>query len=471
MQNWNKRLIVALTFGALIVTLFTNCNNDPASIGLGVLPTSDFLEAGTDSQKIVAKNIYPENILSDGFSKEAVGIIGYLNDPRIGATKADMVAEINAAVAFDSLNLDGVNYFPDSVILSLHYKNLSWYGDKNTKLHVKVHELTERLGAATPYYSNKPMEGNYDATLLGEAVILPNAHKTDSAWSSAKTKTVQIKLSSEFADKLFEIKNISTVDKESRDKIKDVVNGLYITVEDKDASEVGALLRIEMLNPSTNVTLHYRKEVFDKTNQQVLSITKQHYTFPISTEGRVFNRFSHTPLPTVVQDDSDAPELYIQGMAGSLVEIDLSPIYKQWRDSISNAADKDYSLGFSLIDLIFHVDTSKMALEEKYYFPMSSNVILLVKNEKGGFEYPVFTKDNNKYSAFVSSGVSTFSEKEKTFKFHMYKEYFEQVLDGTIEEQLFYLRLPTTAFNFNRVALYNSHPTLYPKVKVKYVKY
>ncbi len=479
MQNLNQQLRSTLSLGVFIISFFMSCTNDPASMGIDILPTSDVLKAAADSQRIVAKNILPENILSDGFSKGAVGFLGYFKDPALGNTKADMVAEINVAAAFDNLNLDGVNYFPDSAVLNLYYTNNSWYGKKETKLHLQVYELSERLEANKPYYSNELMTGRYYPELLGEKIISPDGGKVDSVWIADKSETIHIKLSSEFALKLFELKNISTEDKEHRDKIKDIINGLYITLDDEQSSsDIGALLKIDLLNSLTNVTLHYRKEVYDLTNNQVLGVSKEKYIFPINTEGRIFNRFEHDFSSDVIENNPDAPRLFLQGMAGSYAEIDLTPIYTQWKDSVKEAKENNYNIGFSGVDFIFYADTTTWTQDEKkaYNVPMNSQIILVVKNEKGQFEQPTYTKSGNSYAAFENSGTATYSQKTNRFKFSMKKEYFEQMMEENIEAPSFYLRLPNTSFNYNRVVLYNHYidekgKDFHPMVKVKYVKF
>lgn len=480
MQNLQQGLKRTLSLGVVIILFLASCTNDPASMGIDVLPSSDVLKAAADSQRIVAKNILPENILSDGFSKGAVGLLGYFKDPKLGATKADMVAEINVASAFDSLNLDGVNYFPDSVVLNLYYTNKSWYGKKDAKLHLQVYELSERLSADLPYYSDEPMTGRFYPELLGEKVITPDAGKVDSLWTAHKSDTIHIKLSTEFAQKLFDLKDMSTEDKAHRDKIKDKVKGLYITLnEQESSSDIGALLKIDMLNSLTNVTLHYRKEVYDLTSDEVLRVDRKSYRFPINTEGRIFNRFEHEVSTHVSDNDPDEERLYLQGMAGSYAEIDLTPIYEQWKDSLSKATDKnDYKIGFSGVDFIFHADTSSWTLDEKRTFniPMSDQILLVVKNDKGKFEQPTYTRNGDTFAAFANSSVATYSEKTNSFKFSMYKEYFEEMLKDNAEAPSLYLRLPSTAFNYNRVILYNNYvdengKDLHPMIKVKYVKF
>lgn len=480
MQNLHQGLKSTLSLGVLIILFLTSCTNDPASMGIDILPSSDVLEAALDSQRIVAKNILPENILSDGFSKNAVGLLGYYKDPELGATKADIVAEINIASAFDSLNLDGVNYFPDSVVLNLYYTNKSWYGKKDAKLHLQVYELSERLSADLPYYSNEPMTGRFYPELLGEKVITPDAGKVDSLWTAHKSDTIHIKLSTEFAQKLFDLKDMSTEDKAHRDKIKDKVKGLYITLnEQESSSDIGALLKIDMLNSLTNVTLHYRKEVYDLSSNEVLRVDKKTYKFPINTEGRIFNRFEHNFSTNIIENAPDAQRLYLQGLAGSYAEIDLTPIYDQWKDSVNKTTGKNnYNIGFSGVDFIFYADTSSWTQEEKKAFnvPMNNQIVLVVKNDKGKFEQPTYTKGGNTYAAFANSGLATYSQKNNSFKFSMYKEYFEQMLEENIVAPSFYLRLPNTAFNYNRVILYNNFvddkgTDLHPTVKIKYVKF
>jgi len=105
-----------------------------------------------------------------------------------------------------------LNYFPDSVVLNLYYTNYSWFGDKEAGLNLNVYQ-TGRLSPDQPYNSNEPMNGHYNPVVLGEKDISPYNNRTDASWTVYKTDTIQIRLTDELAQRLFNVRNISTGDK------------------------------------------------------------------------------------------------------------------------------------------------------------------------------------------------------------------------------------------------------------------
>ncbi|MGQ1947332.1 DUF4270 family protein [Geofilum sp. OHC36d9] len=474
MQNLKQRLATALGSIVLSSLIIVGCTNDPSNIGGQILPTSDLITANADSQKMVVKNILPESILSDGTMQGAVGFIGHFNDPRLGSTKSDFVTEVNIGDAIDSLDADGLNYFPDSVVLNLYYTNYSWFGDKDASLNLKVYELTERLSSDQPYYSNEPMDGRYNPVALGEKRITPYDNRTDSLWSAYKADTIQIRLTDELASRLFDVRNISTGDKSERDAFKDILNGLYVTLDNSLDVTNGVLLRIDLLNTLSNLTLYYHKEFYDLEKEQILAIESHNYVFPINEEGRIFNRFEHTYTSNVIFNDTDAGQVFAQGMAGSYMEVDLSDIYEQWADSVDHYRISNSQLGFSVVELILKADTTTLDEEEDLYLPKSQTLSIKVKNEDGKFTYPSYEENNESYMGFSNSGQAGFNSEKASFTFSMSKDYFQfqlnKVLSGETPDKLF-IRLPSTQFNPYRIVIYNNHETYFPKVKVKYVVY
>lgn len=454
-----------LLLGLLTLTL-VNCDNDPASLGIDVLPPSDVIFAAIDSQQVKIANITPKEILSDGYSKSAVGLLGIFNDPVFGVTKADFIAELNIATAIDSFDLDGLNFFRDSAVLSLYYKENYWYGNKYSKLNVKVYELNERLDTDSAYYSNFDIDGKYFPTLIGEKIVTPY----DSTRTEQGADTIRIKLSNDFADKLFEAKNISIDNKNERDKFKDFINGIYVTVGD-EINDNGALLKIDILNTLSNVTLYYKKEIYDLSSDQVLGIRTNKYTFPISTAGRMFNRFEHTLSDNVKLDEENSDRIFVQGLAGTFAKIDLSDVYAQWKDSVKTAKENNINLEISGVDLTFYVDTNKTTIEKELYLPDQTTLGIYTMNENGTLSIPYFKNGEGYSDSFYSSGIATYSSTTNSYIFSMTKDYFSKIIHEEEEEQYFYLKLPSSAFNFKRISLYNNNDILHPKIKVRYVTF
>lgn len=459
--------------------IFLGCNDEPASIGLEILPSDDLFTAEMQVEFPEVMNVYTDGILSDGHIVDAssvysFGILGYFNDPRFGKTKAELVTEVsltNPRSAFKENN----NFMVDSVILSLCYSPVtrdtiySWVGDSAAIHHIKVFELSKRLPYTGKFYSNTSMVDMFYPELLAEKKWAASNKRPLGYWKPGAVDTIKIKLSTDFANKIL---NLTSDNLLNRDSLKNAFHGFYITVDDPANPEMfNSLLKLNLISAASNLKMYYHEKLFDVVTNEYYGKQDFSYTFPINSEARMFNRFEHDAVGKIAYDDPTTPFLYVQNMAGSYVKFDLSDKVTAWKNALEKLDPNQPSYGISSVELVFEADTftkEHVAL----FMPKLSNLVLYEKKANGELAIPEFV---NKYgvtqSAFIRTSA-TYNKFTNQFVFKMVPDYFVKVAKGEIDPKPFYLRSTFPQFNFNRIVLINNEfPEQKPKVNIKYVIY
>lgn len=450
---------LALFTGTLI--LWTGCSDEGSPIGTDLLPKEEIIGIfNYDASPLQTENYLQSAIRSDD---PGMMLLGELNDPMFGQSKADFVTQIALGTLADSTfnRFDG--YRPDSVKLNLHYSRASFYGDTVANHLIKVYELRQDLVVGRKYYSNMDAAGfNNPADLLGERLSSAKDGVTDSAWTAQSNEhTWSITLKKELADRFF------AFDKQILGNVKNfqqAFKGFYITSELEDPEGEGSLLKFNLLNEKCHMVMYYSYERKDKYNN-IIDTVKYEHKFPFSLESVKVNRFSHN-LETIDFATPSATNLYVQGMAGSLAKIDMAGVLDTWKDSLDNSA---VNYGISTVDLIFEVDTT---LTQYRRYPLPSELKLVRKNSKTGeFESPLFSNTSGTTEAAFLGGAINYTD--FTYHFRFARGLFESVLnnDDRVLDEL-YLVPSAPESNFNRVILRSRTNSTAPlKLNIKYVKF
>jgi hypothetical protein len=493
MQKKASRFLSLLGIGFFSLFIISGCKNDPASLGLETLPSEDLISAGVHLETISGKNINPERVISDSWGTTgASSILGYFNDPFFGLTKASFITELNLSsfpedfrIDWQTGKRDSVKILPDSLVLNLSYSSANWYGDKADTLNIQVYELKERLSRPTNlrYYSNHVPVLGATPHLLADSNFAIKGSSTDSAWNQTHVDVFKIALNKEFTEKIF---NLSEEQLANRDAFRDAINGLYVTIGDPvNPLKTGSLVRINLLSNASNLTLHYRKEIREVRDSGIFALDTliNKYVFPINTESVFINKFTHEHKESIVFNETNADRLYLQGMAGSYAEIDLTKEIVQWGDSLANNESSAQKLGISGVDLKFYADTIPYSGSSTIHTPKNEQLVIMQKDSEGRFIVPHFkdAEDNDIY-AFLQN-VATYDKETNCYKFRINNKYFEKAATGEIDLKPFYIMvslptdpkstrvIATPQYTFRRVILFNNTSEKKPELLVKYMKY
>lgn len=454
----------------------TSCEDDGATIGAGILPREEVVGVyNYNSHKIGTENFTLGRVQSDDVS---YALVGQMNDPQFGPVTSDFFGELTLGSKVPNGSFKPFEgYYLDSAVVNFTYQKTWQVGDSLAKHDIKIFELTKPLDKLENYFSDTDLSGYYDPSApIAQGIrsaknfVKGSKEKTDSIWN-IKNKELQwsFRLNNETAEKLF---NLDKASLSSREAFKQAFNGILLTTEPIDPSTEGNLMRLNILNQKSAMTLYYSYARKDKYNNPIDTIHNS-YSFYFNYESVRTNRFSNENDGFVPQG-ANAKFLYIQSLAGSCAKFKFPQEIYNWSDSI-NSVNNNGKAGISTVDLIFHIDTA-FSKVRKYSIP--SDLQIMQKNLKTGtFESPTFMNATGGYeSAFIGGSVN---QTNLTYHFRFTRGFFESVLanDNKIFDREFYL-VPTNAkAAYSRVVLRSSE--VIPneekdrslKLDIKYVKF
>ncbi len=152
---WNQRnknkstarsglLKTLLPLFVLLLVLAASCSDDPAKIGLGLLPDDDFIEIrSTDTISVRAYTMYKEQSLSSDSTRM---IAGGIYDEYFGSTYCDFVTQLRLMTAWPN-----IDYEIDSVLLTFVPSKVS--GDTLGTHYMRLCETGKLITDTTEFYS------------------------------------------------------------------------------------------------------------------------------------------------------------------------------------------------------------------------------------------------------------------------------------------------------------------------------
>lgn len=220
------------------------CDNENSKIGydlLGELVDTEF----TDTITLQAYSVLEDTINTTGTSAH---ILGHLSDPVFGNSSAGIYTEL--ALGGGAVNF-GSNPAIDSVVLTLQLS--TFYGDTNSAVGIRVHQLTENMDKTATYHQTSTLR--YDPTPLNYQLtgytIQPNtAVVVDTSVYSAH---LRIRLSQSFGQYLLNHES------DLNNRLSDFLKGLYIEAVSHTGA-CGYMLSSSMTSSLTGLTLYYHNK-------------------------------------------------------------------------------------------------------------------------------------------------------------------------------------------------------------------
>lgn len=454
------------------ITLVSSCNDDGSTIGADILPKDEIVGVYnyTDHQ-VSTENFFVGRVQSDDVD---YALLGEMNDPDFGYSKSDFYGQLTLGSTVPNGSFKPFEgYMVDSAMIYLTFQKSGIVGDTVANHKVSIFELTKPLNPLNNYFSDMDLTDYYDENqpiaqrvLNAKNILKPSKEKKDSTWNLAK-KELQwsFRLNEATTQKLFNLDKSALADREA---FKEAFKGIFITSELEKPNTEGSLMRFNVLNQKSYMTLYYSYERRDKYNQ-IIDTVRYNYSFYFNRECVRANRFKNEGND-ITMGDPTVKNLYIQSMAGSAAKFKFPGEIYNWADSIS---DEKHRVGISTVDLVFNIDTTLSQIK-KYALP--SELQIKQKNAKTGkLETPTFLNTNGGYeNAFIGGTINynTF-----TYHFRFARGFFESVLNNgdKIFEKEFYLTPASSKTNYSRVVLRSSagpdSDTTRLKLDIKYVKF
>lgn len=462
------------------LAIFTSCKEESGTLGLDVLPPEDIFSGTDATSRLMGQNYDPVNIIS---SDASYAILGSVNDPFTGPTKASFISEINLGERIGSLNKtnEAREYFVDSLVLNLAYFKEWWIGNKDSKHEVSVHRFNAPLSMTETYYSDMPVDGLYDETPISTIVKSANDGLADTSWVQNDYANIwQFRLDDEVANEVFNLNDSIMSDRKA---FRETFGALFIQSSLVDTETAGSLIEFNLTDNLSNMKMYYSYYVIDTVDNanEVVDTVQTSYTFPINLECVRINRFSHNNQD-VTFNDQEAEHLIAQGMAGSMIEIDFNDImtvneegdqvnlFSYWKEKLDTEKNNEYN-GISAVDIIFEADTVAQYEDEDFFSPAAQALKIYKKEDERyvqpGYYYSV--SDTSKWSPAFTRG--DFDEETGTYTFRLYQESFRMMVNEDELRGPYYLSTPEPASYPWKVLLKNSNDseTPNPKIRIKEV--
>lgn len=327
-------------------------NNDISDLGTIIQPSTDEIIVETSTFPLLSENKFVESIycLPDSF------LLGRYNDPTFGAIKADLFTQF----MYPKGHSYPENAKVDSVLLVLRY--LSWFGDDNSPMNIRVFEMNKKtFDADEKYYSNIDPEDYVDISAENE-IVNELIKAKDSGREKGDSTALVFKLSDDFINRFFPGDKAGEV-YASDDAFFDFFKGLYITT-DYGSSTLLNIVRIDM-------ELYYHYTRTDDNGEEIK--VSQNIDFPSNTEVKRVNRYEYLEKEKLKNTLNLHPELHYISSPGNIFTKVSIPI-KQMKQEM-NVGNK--ILDINMCQLQVDVLTNEDESEYEQAVPAS---LLLIKD-------------------------------------------------------------------------------------------
>ena len=262
-----KKILIC-TLVLLTCIVLCSCKDEHTPIGediLGNLVDTEF----TDTITLQAYSFLEDTVNTTNTS---ANILGHTFDPVFGKSSAGIYTQL--ALSGSAVNF-GDHPVIDSLVLTLQLSG--YYGDTNSHVGIRVHQLSEALDSQAQYYQNSTV--NYDPTplnynLTGYTIRPSSTVVVDTSVLGAH---LRVRLSDQFGQYLLNHQN------DLNNQFQNFLKGLYIEAVSHTGND-GYMLLTNMTSALSGMTLYYHNE----------DGQKQRYTFACSDNCVRFTHIDHT---------------------------------------------------------------------------------------------------------------------------------------------------------------------------------
>jgi len=347
----------------LLAALFTACDDDTNTLGVEIMPKSDFVTKQYTTYDVETQSYaVGDSVLA----RSSVSYLGRYTDPETGTIiQSDFLAQFHCQENFsfpDSVTNDEIT----SVELRLYIED--FVGDSLATFKLSVYPLNKVLDADQNYYTNIDPTQYYDADaepITTKWFSISDRTITDSTrWSSSYTNSIRIALPTSVGQEIY---NAYRTNPEYFENTSTFLNsglpcskGFYFKVESGD----GAMAYIDV--SQFNIYFRYYDEDYAKDTTGVCQFA--------STEEVVqATRFENSRLEQLLDNDEVT---YVKSPAGIFTQVTLPTDQINVGDTINSATitftryndqtSSDFKLAIPQTLLLVRLDDYNDGFFEKY---------------------------------------------------------------------------------------------------------
>ncbi|MCD6180076.1 MAG: DUF4270 domain-containing protein [Bacteroidales bacterium] len=369
-SSFIKSVLALLVIGML----FFSCKKEPSQIGLDIVGNNPLIVHFSDTANVQVYSILRDSVRTDELVNNVLGVV---NDPVFGKTKASLYMQYNLSLASFTF---GDNRVFDSLVLSIPYQMTSVYGDSLAPLSFRVYELNELLDVDTAYYSNQTAE--YLPELLGEISLIPKPMDSVLIDTVMVAPYFTLRLSDDLGQRLMSFED--TIYYNNADFL-DLFKGLYF--EPVDNGGVGNLTFLDMYGSLSKLTVYYSNSIDDSLS----------YNLVPSAGSASFQNFDHFDYidadadfySQVIEKDTTKgkQKFYLQTLGGVDSYIRFPSLFK--REDFAKYAINEAKLIITNIDPdnMFAEAANLSLLQKRYSDVDSTSNYYYLEDTGGGDEY------------------------------------------------------------------------------------
>lgn len=318
--------------------------NDPILVGSVLLEDEALNVEFTDGLDIEAKTILGDSsitfrrIAGSSFTASTY-MVGNLKDPVFGRSEAVTYFSASLLTSYPSFS----EYPPDSIVLSIPFDSLGFYGDPDAVHDLELRALSESLESLAP----EATDTLYSDQIVGVEPTIISTRSTRVSF----TDSITIRAYNE-GDPLFNIRPElrmeldkqfwidlagSLTDTLTVDEFESQVLGFELKSSSESNSFFGLDLFYASFNSEANINFYYTIETDEDTVRNIYQLPLGEYRHSLFT-----NDYAGSELEANMNDPA-SNLYYIQSQAGTSVEIDLSSA-KDIGEKILNFAELKFTV-------------------------------------------------------------------------------------------------------------------------------
>ncbi|MCF8225853.1 MAG: DUF4270 domain-containing protein [Bacteroidales bacterium] len=400
----------------ILGSVMVACEPDSGRLGLDIIPTADTILVYTDTitdfhTMLVRSNPRKTSLSKITATEDQVFLLGSKVDTMTGISKAEIVAQLSIT----NKGIFGEDPYVDSLQLWLYVDDVE--GDTAAEMHIKVHELLERIYYDSVYYSDYDVTGKYDPEPLIDEVIAPKAgeiydfHITDQDYLNRIIEAAR--------DTIFSYNSL----------FQEEFFGFYITTE--QVAEGGAIARLPLADDIAGLQFRYLhgSVLIDTAKEADFDWYSANFHEWYAQKINIFKHdFSGTALENLIDDPDARPHIgYAQGMAGVNVKITIPDFLDFFGGD---------TVALNAANLIFYVlpDSVSGIPEEKYPDRLMMTALLPDGSYQNIYDYVINSNSHYFGKLTQSNERSTFLDPLYFYNFHLARHY-QSVLSFTEELQ------------------------------------
>ncbi|NDW18561.1 DUF4270 domain-containing protein [Dysgonomonas sp. 216] len=425
---------------AIIVLVFSACDDDLTGVGSGMLPDGDRMSSKTDTAYIAAKTVSLENSV---YGNVASKMLGKLTDDILGTVKSEFLTEFYCA---ENLSFKGVDVVIDSVKIALDYT--SYAGDSLVPMAISVYQLTDTL--VPSYYTDIDPTLFCDMErLLGQKTFTVDS--SPSIWESGvEIRSVYIDVDKQMGVDFYNESLREDNAFQNKDKLRSYFPGIYVT------TTFGSGAMISVARTTFNVYYQYTDKLGNKDGTQD-TIRTSTFSLIVTPEVIQINHVENASIEHLLGIGTETPEtpyLYMKSPAGVCPSLSL-PI-KYIKEQLEELGE-DSKTAINLASFSVKGHTQKeVDLTSDYGRP---NYLLLIdKDSVDSFFRNKTSAVDAKTCTYAARTVST-----NTYNFGNISGIINEYLERDLDEDPEFLLLPISIdFNSSTGVTQRFYNNMYP---------